>query len=335
MNIRTLAAACAALVVLPASAGAASLVDRGLDYMTQYNLIVLGDLNSNSEVEGRTFVGGNLSGNSSNYLIAGGDGSKPALQVVGQVTGDHKNLNNGADAEIGGSGTFNLNGSQNQIVLGGTFTGNIGGDDTVIQNDPDVYARLLAQKDDMILTLGELSAQLSLLAVTDAHDPPTNANNNKNVFDPDVVGADLAVFSLTTSQVNAFDRDLVFNVGDNDLVVVNVGGTTINIPSTMHFSGAGYGAKVIWNFYEAQTISFGDRFIGSVLAPKAAATNSNYIEGTAVFASFTQRGEIHVPDLSTDYRFGAVPEPASWAMMILGFGAAGSILRRGRAAVCA
>ncbi len=30
---------------------------------------------------------------------------------------------------------------------------------------------------------------------------------------------------------------------------------------------------------------------------------------------------------------GGVPEPATWAMMILGFGAAGSVLRRRRAAV--
>ena len=38
----------------------------GLDGLRDWNLIVLGDLTSSSEVEGRTFVGGNLNGNSSN-----------------------------------------------------------------------------------------------------------------------------------------------------------------------------------------------------------------------------------------------------------------------------
>jgi hypothetical protein len=30
------------------------------------------------------------------------------------------------------------------------------------------------------------------------------------------------------------------------------------------------------------------------------------------------------------FRVGVVPEPATWAMMIIGFGAAGSVLRRRR-----
>jgi len=37
--------------------------------------------------------------------------------------------------------------------------------------------------------------------------------------------------------------------------------------------------------------------------------------------------------LIPNVRITAVPEPATWAMMILGFGAAGSVLRRRRAAV--
>jgi hypothetical protein len=36
-----------------------------------------------------------------------------------------------------------------------------------------------------------------------------------------------------------------------------------------------------------------------------------------------------------DMSFGAVPEPATWAMMIMGFGAAGALLRRRRAFVAA
>ena len=56
------------LMAVPAFASSPSIA--GLDVLRTWNLVVLGDLTSSSEVEGRTFVGGNLDGNSSNYQIS-------------------------------------------------------------------------------------------------------------------------------------------------------------------------------------------------------------------------------------------------------------------------
>ena len=59
----------AALALTAAGPASATTVIQGMDALHEWNLVVLGDLKSSSEVEGRTFVGGNLSGTSSNYQI--------------------------------------------------------------------------------------------------------------------------------------------------------------------------------------------------------------------------------------------------------------------------
>src|SRR3546814_6043614 len=50
---------------ISSSLPAAAAPQDGLDAMKKWNLITLGDLTSKSEVEGRAFVGGNLSGSRS------------------------------------------------------------------------------------------------------------------------------------------------------------------------------------------------------------------------------------------------------------------------------
>ena len=96
-------------------------------------------------------------------------------------------------------------------------------------------------------------------------------------------------------------------------------------------NNSGLGEHVIWNFYEAQTIDFGSNsFYGSVLAPYAAGKIGNFIEGSAVFGSLEQNGEIHLGGYGGKLEVlrSAVPEPATWAMMIIGFGLIGSTIRR-------
>ncbi|MGH6633628.1 MAG: collagen-binding domain-containing protein, partial [Sphingopyxis sp.] len=77
----------ATALTLPALAQSKAIT--GIDALREWNLVVLGNLESSSEVEGRTFVGGNLSGNSSNYGIRAttSPSGQPGLTVVGNVTG--------------------------------------------------------------------------------------------------------------------------------------------------------------------------------------------------------------------------------------------------------
>ena len=70
-QIRKFVLPIAAIGAIASASPALADANVGLQVMREYNLVVLGNLKSSSEVEGRTFVGGNLTGNSSNYFIKG------------------------------------------------------------------------------------------------------------------------------------------------------------------------------------------------------------------------------------------------------------------------
>ncbi|RYY22887.1 MAG: choice-of-anchor A family protein [Sphingomonadales bacterium] len=159
-----LSAAMFCVTAMPASAQIA-----GIDAMKEWNLIVLGDLQSSSEVEGRTFVGGNLTGNSSNYqaisntnvnqnIVQSGLGtSDPAFLIglnqqksvlttsMGTLSTDMKGLDANSQLTISGNrGTFNaqpdnkgvavFNISSADLDKIGEIQFNLNGADTAIVN---------------------------------------------------------------------------------------------------------------------------------------------------------------------------------------------------------
>ena len=350
-------------LMLGAASPALADANAGLAELKANNLIVLGNLDSSSEVEGRTFVGGDLSGSSSNYFILNGKtapaSTAPGLTVVGDVTGGTKNLNNSSGAAIGGneSSGLNLNGPNQSLTIGGTghdingssgstitvggaVSGNLNANGaTVLTNQglAGYQAGLAAQASAYATDLGDLSTYLAGLAATDAVTYPFP---NRIQFKPLASASTLAVFDLSSTAVLNPVGEIDFQTGAFDTIIVNVGGTTATLGKNFIGSPGGLGQKVIWNFYEATTINFGaNSFYGSVLAPKADGTIGNFIEGSAAFHNLVQRGEVHLNgytghlDITPPGGGGIVPEPATWALMIAGFGLAGAVLRRRRFAV--
>jgi choice-of-anchor A domain-containing protein len=336
-----LAAAVSALVLaLPAMASPVV----GVDALKEWNLIVLGDLTSSSEVEGRTFVGGNLDGNSSNYQIKTPPASSydtPGLTVVGDVTGGAKNLNNASGAVVGGNVTsgFNLNGAAQTVQVGGTIANTNVNQNTVnagLASTPGFTDGLQQQKSLLSSGMTDLSQGMTKLDANSS----VAFSGNRATFNakPDATG--VAVFNLSGDDLNRIG-EIQFNLNGADTAIVNVSGANIVLNDNFLGGTQGLGEHVIWNFADAKNLSLSTAWGGSVLAPGAAATTGNYIQGSAVFGSLVQNGEFHLgtytggytPTTPTDPSGPKpVPEPGTWALMLAGLGLVALLLRRRRSA---
>jgi len=322
----------AALALTAAGPASATTVIQGMDALHEWNLVVLGDLKSSSEVEGRTFVGGNLSGTSSNYQIrtpAASAAKTPALTVVGDVTGGTKNLTGGATVGGNVSSGFSLNGSPQTVLVGGTIA-NTNVNQNIVKSGQAATAGftqgLIDQRDALTRSMVDLSNGLSALTATGT----ALIANNRATFNAVAGGNGVAVFSLAASDLSRFG-EIAFNRNGADTVIVNVSGATIRLDDNFLGSADQLGRNVIWNFADATTVDVTTAWRGSVLAPLAAATTGNYIQGSAVFKSMEQNGEMHLDTYAGAFRpAAAVPEPGTWMMMLAGFAVLGATLRRRR-----
>lgn len=321
-----------ALALTAAGPASATTVIQGMDALHEWNLVVLGDLKSSSEVEGRTFVGGNLSGTSSNYQIrtpAASAAKTPALTVVGDVTGGTKNLTGGATVGGNVSSGFSLNGSPQTVLVGGTIA-NTNVNQNIVKSGQAATAGftqgLIDQRDALTRSMVDLSNGLSALTATST----ALIANNRATFNAVAGGNGVAVFSLAASDLSRFG-EITFNRNGADTVIVNVSGATIQLDDNFLGNADQLGRNVIWNFADATTVDVTTAWRGSVLAPLAAGTTGNYIQGSAVFNSMVQNGELHLDTYAGNFRpTAAVPEPGTWMMMLAGFGALGVMLRRRR-----
>ncbi len=118
-----------AAIVLAAvvAVGSASIEPATAGPLNDYDLIVFGDLTTSSEVEGKTFVGGNLSGTSNYGTKLTIPSSTVSLQVGGSITSGNIQLNAGS-LQVAGNISANVNmNSQGNYAVGGTISGNVNG----------------------------------------------------------------------------------------------------------------------------------------------------------------------------------------------------------------
>lgn len=345
------AALVATALTLPVLAQSKTIT--GIDALREWNLVVLGNLESSSEVEGRTFVGGNLSGNSSNYGIRAttSPNGQPGLTVVGNVTGSHKNLNNGSGAVIGGnvSSGFNLNGPNQTVKVGGTISNTNVNQNTVISNldasNPAFGLGLQQSKTELKSSMGSLSFDMGTLTANSQ----LSVQGNRGTFNAQPNAQGLAVFNITAADLDRIG-EIQFNLNGADTAIVNVSGRSINLNDNFLGGTNNLGERVIWNFPDAETLKLTTAWGGSVLAPLADAETRNYIQGSAVFGNLKQNGEMHIGTFKGGYvtppaggsssggssgggsSGGAVPVPEPGMFGLFGLGVGGLILWRRRRA---
>lgn len=289
------ASAIAALLTLAGVAGAAPV-------FTEFNLVVLGNLDSTSEVEGRTAIRGNLSGPASNYAIK----LTPASAYLGVDTlivgGDLQATNINIQA-----GNLRLGGSQGSTLV--NFNG--GG---IKITDPGAASQVDALGAQMQSARATLASMAATASVTLPGSQPAGVTFNA------VPGAGgVAVFSIDGNAL--FNNDKVqqmdLNLNGASSVVINVSGSSVTWNHGNMVGGfltPEARSKVIWNFFEASSVNLTSKGLnGSLLAPGAAVSFQGVIEGSAFVGSMTQRGEVHLP-LYT----GIIPAPGTLTLAGMG-----------------
>ncbi|WP_010546320.1 collagen-binding domain-containing protein [Sphingomonas elodea] len=367
MRLLSLAAIATSLIATSAQAAPGDAA-AGLQALRELNLVVFGTLTtSGQEVEGRSFVGELAAANFTNFGIgsttqASAASSFDVLSVVGNANGSFRlkaGYANGSNATplgdtariggnvgyidfndangqvgkliAGGNLTTQFNVNNHSVTYGGTAAGGINGavkDASLAAGGANDVAAGLAVK--MSALTNDLTALSTHLAGLTALGTITSTNGALNYSG---ATGDYAVFTMTeaafTDQNANFDN-LFTSMPSGFTTIINVLGT--NLVERGNINNKALNQSVIWNFSQAQSLSL-KGFHGTVLAPNAALINSSAIEGSIVAKSMQLNGEVHLGTYAGTSSFlppSAVPEPASWAMLLLGFGTLGGLLRKRR-----
>lgn len=313
MNIRTFRHAITAAAISVAGLSTAAHAATVLD-VTQYNGVVLGNYSAPyGDVEGAFAVAGNASFENFGIgdKLTGGAPATGGLVVGGNLTATNGQLHYG-NMVVGG----NVNTTRFNVKEGVTDTDTSYDFATLAQQLRDT-SKSLSEYDNT----GETRFQYNQLTLTG-----TEANLN--------------VFSIDAAQLGSANS-LSINVANGSQVLVNVVGSSANW-SNMGISLSGVTTQnVLFNFHEASSLSMaGISISGSVLAPNANVLFQNgHINGILITNNLTGPGELHntgykggllTPTPSTGPIAPGVPEPATWAMMLLGFAVVGGAMRKRR-----
>ncbi len=285
---------------------------QNLTSLGDYSVVVSGNFSTSSDVEGRTIVGGNLTGtNSANFAIKlqGQVATNDlTLRVGGDIVSGNPIQLNAGSLELGGS----LNGRHVNYNGGGSLVPNSGADYTAIIDE-------LTLASDLLSALGPNSNVLI---------PAPQPGPYKFDATPDASG--LAIFSIDGTALfgnqNVQQIELLAN-GATD-VLINVSGSTIN---WQHgnlvglFTESAWRESIVWNFHEAESINFGSKnMMGQILAPNADVIAQGNLDGSIFAKNLTTTSEVHLPGYNGNM---AVPEPSA---LLLGACGALLLLRRRR-----
>jgi len=272
-------------------------------------------MDTNSEVEGITFVGGDLtSSSSSNYCtkLSKTTSTTPCLEVVGSVQkGNPIQVNHASAIFNSQTNTVSFTNPAIQYTVNGRAFNMNGGNSGATATESTVLSQ---KKADITTQLETLSTYLSTLSdnsgnyVSIPGNQPApfkfqaNSKDNDGVSIFDIAASDL----FGNSKVQQIE---IKNHVDADMILINVSGKTVTFnngnmvgPWLTSMNGR---SKTLWNFYEATSIDFTSKnMMGAVLAPNANVQTRHVIDGATAVRSLETTSEIHLPLLE-----GICPTP--------------------------
>jgi choice-of-anchor A domain-containing protein len=266
--------------------------------LKDFNAIIATNASTSSDIEGAAVIFGNFSGAT---IYSNPPANLPsgygAINVYGNTSGNNININDGGSAYVGGVKGENIN-----FNGGGKY----------IPTAPADGIDFAALK----------TLSVNLTKLTENSTLPTTGNNE--VISATAASNGIAVFDVTAASLDAIPSYKIA-LNNDTTVIFNVSGTSVKFDANDE-SGVAGADNIIWNFYQATTVNLGTQIAGTVLAPLAAVTNNNQIDGDLIANSWVGSGELHdygfdgtLPNSTTS----GVPEPSTWAMMLVGFGGLG------------
>lgn len=298
----------AALICMSASHVSAATLSTQ-DLLNQFNTVTLGDTTISQEVEGRTYVGGNLiiKNQAQFKMVANTPASNfDSLVVSGNVTGGGAQMQGGSNATVGGNVTnnnFELNG-HGTLRVGGKLTANAN-QGTKLTNQAGTAGFSDRFLDDVVGTTSATSTYLSTLSGTSA-----SVSGNKLSFNAAPTNG-TTIYSIDFSQLSSA-REIDLGTNGAQTVIINVSGTGGTVSANFLGNSRSAAPNVLWNFYQATSLRATTSFMGSVLATSAAVSNTSPFEGSVIAKSANYDAEVHTnPFIGTiPTALVATPSPA-------------------------
>lgn len=296
-------------LALGVAAGAEAAPLTQLDLLRQFNLIISGNAEIDSDVGGRTVVGGNLTDGAQFFTQPGAADPSAfrGLTVYGNATERNAiSVNNGGGVTVVGtaSGSFNLNGGGGRSING------------VGAPAPDPLPGFAATFGQPLAALSRDLAQLAANSVF----VPDGSRDNVQIRAS--AGTGLAVFAIEASTLESL-KSFRIDLNGRDGAIINVIG---NYVGKEDFQNAQAVARdVIWNFVDATKVDLDRQWGGTVLAPGAHVENDAQVHGT-LFARSLEAGAAwwSAPFANDIPSFAAAPalvaevaEPGSLALFAL------------------
>ncbi len=315
------------LSVIPEARGAASI----LNLLGKFNLIT-GDYLTQNETEGSAFVSGSYrpTGSNSRFGFNSGAVANDATNVLW--------LNNGISSATTGTSTL-LSGSlvsrvavnHSRFALNGNAPGTPSFNDNSTSWDTALASLGVNSAAELNSNLLAASSQWSGLAANSIGAKQNNGSFTFTATPTNINGHQVAVFNVSAATLfntnGGFDR-LDATIGNSETLIINVSGTG-PIDINKNFTGGlqGNESKILFNFYEATSITVSRNFRGALYAPLATvAQGGTNIDGTVVAASFSQNAEVHNALFRSYLPFTPIPEPS--VALVTGIGLLLTLRRR-------
>ncbi|MGE4422537.1 MAG: choice-of-anchor A family protein [Pseudodesulfovibrio sp.] len=280
-------------LILAASPARAAYIDLGV--AGEYNAFIFNDfVSSNTDIEGRLAVGG--SATISNFYI----GSALPTGYTGNA------------AVVGNDFIFANGTIAGNVTVGGSAS--LSGIDLSAITVAD-HAGLPFDFAEQELYLKGLSASLGAYAATGSDvlsgSTLTLTGDGSSLFQ---------IFNLDVSDLLNSNTLLLSGILEGSTILINVSGETANLSNAGLQALDEFSDNVLFNFYEATSLSLGSIGVeGSILAPYAAVSGGwGNIDGTLIASSYTGTMELH--DNPFD---GGTPVPEPGTFLIMGAGLLG------------